>query len=333
MIIVIGASGFIGTYLVDGLIKNGYDVLATGRRLSALQYYNKNNIQSVELDIANPKDFEKLPTKEVEAVVLLAGLLPANLTDDDPYAYIDVNVKGTLNVLEYCRKNNIKKMLSTTSYADIMGYWQKDVALKDNTPRLFNLEDDHACYVISKNAATDFILHYNAKYNMSGIIFRLPPVYGVGPHSEIYVDGKLYKSGFQIFIDNALNGDPIEIYGNKDVSRDVVSVKDVVSAFIGAIKSDKAKGVYNISSGVATTLEEQVFTIIDTFSLANNRSEIIYSPEKINNSKSYLFDISKAKQDFGYNPRFRLFKDLIIDYQKDLAEGHFTIFFTDRKKQ
>lgn len=333
MIIIIGASGFIGTYLVDELIKNGYDVLATGRRLSALQYYKENNIKSIELDITNPKDFDKLPTEGVEAVVLLAALLPANLTEDNPYAYIDVNVKGTLNVLEYCRRNNVKKVLSTTSYADIMGYWQKDIALKDNTPRSFNLEDDHTCYVISKNAATDFILHYNAKYNMCSTIFRLPPVYGVGPHSEIYVDGKLYKSGFQKFIDNAVNGDPIEIYGDKNVSRDVVSVKDVVSAFIGAIRSDKASGIYNISSGIPTTLEEQAVAIIDTFSPDNNKSKIIYRPEKSNNSKSYLFDITKAKQDFDYNPKFKLFKDLIVDYKKDLEDGYFATFFIDREKK
>lgn len=333
MIIVIGASGFIGTYLIDGLIKKGYDVLATGRRISALKYYKDNNVESLELDISNPNDFSKLPTSNVEAVILLAGLLPANVTHEDPFAYVDVNIKGTLNVLEYCRINHINKIISTTSYADVMGYWKKDKPLQDDTPRLFNLEDDHTSYVISKNAATDYILHYGARYNLSGIIFRLPPVYGVGPHSEIYVDGKLYKSGLQMFIDNATNGDPIEIFGDKDVSRDVVSVKDVVSAFIGALNSEKAQGIYNISSGVATTLEQQVVSIIDLFSLPNNRSKIIYSPEKRNNSKSYLFDISKAKQDFNYDPKFKIFSDLIKDYKEDLLNSRFSNFFSDRHKK
>jgi UDP-glucose 4-epimerase len=332
MVIVIGATGFIGTYLVRGLITEGYEVLAAGRRASALSYYRENNIPAIELDIANESDFGKLPKQGVEAVILLAGLLPANSTIDDPYAYVNINIKGTLNILEYCRKNNIKKFFATTSYADIQGHWKKDVALQDYTPRLFNLKDDHACYIISKNAATDFILHYNEKYEMSGIIFRLPPVYGVGPHSEIYVDGKLYKSGFQNFIDKAILGETIEIFGDKNVSRDVVSVKDVVSAFIKAIKSNNAKGLYNISSGVATTLEEQVVAIVDTFSSVSTRSRIVYCSEKKNNSKSYLLDISRAKADFGYDPQLKNFRDLIKDYKADLSNSNLVDFFTDRKK-
>lgn len=333
MVIVIGATGFIGTYLVNNLITEGYEVLAVGRRVSALDYYRTKGISVLELDISNKADFNSLPGYGVEAVILLAGLLPANSTIDDPYAYVETNINGTLNVLEYCKKNNITKIITTTSYADIQGYWQKDIALIDDTPRKFNLADDHACYIISKNAAADFVLHYNMRYGMSGAIFRLPPVYGVGPHSEIYVDGKLYKSGFQHFIDKAAVGETIEILGDKNVSRDVVSVKDVSFAFVQAIKSDNAKGIYNISSGLATTLEEQVIAIIDAFSPANQKSEIVYSQGKKNNSKSYLLDINRAKTDFGYEPRFKSFKDLIIDYKQDLLQGNLGSYFADRKKK
>jgi len=333
MIVVIGASGFIGTYLVDLLINEGYDVIATGRRSSALEYYRIHNIPSMELDITRKTDFEKLPTEGVKAVILLAALLPANATIDDPYAYVDINIKGTLNTLEYCKKNGIKKIISTTSYADIQNHWKKDLPLKDDTPRSFNLSGDHACYVISKNAAADFILHYNADYGMHGVIFRLPPVYGVGPHSEIYADGKLYKSGFQRFVESAEAGEPISIFGDKNVSRDVVSVKDVAAAFVNAVKSDKPSGIYNMSSGVAVTLEDQVKSIIDIFSKPEKKSEIRYCPEKKNNSQSYLFDISKARQDFDYNPRFSSFKDLLIEYKKDLEDSRFSSFFEDRKKE
>ena len=332
MVIVIGASGFIGSYLVRQLVGEGYEVLATGRRKSALKYYVDHNIPNVEVDISECSDFEKLPQKGVEAVIILAALLPANSVDNDPYEYVDVNIKGTLNVLEYCRKNGIKKVISTTSYADIQEKWEKNVPLADDIERNFKLAGDHASYIISKNAATDFILHYNADYSMQGIIFRLPPVYGVGPHSVIYVDGKIYKSGLQIFIDKAVAGENIQIYGDKDVSRDVVSVKDVVSAFILAIKSNAACGIYNISSGRATTLEEQVEAIIDIFSTLPNKSRIEYLPEKPNNSKSFLLDISKAEKDFGYNPSFADFHDLMEDYKQDLDNDVLSTFFGDRKK-
>ena len=333
MIIVLGASGFIGSYLIEGLLNEGYDVIATGRRVSALDFYKSKNIQCIELDIANKKDFEKLPHQGVEAVVLLAALLPANLTEDDAFAYVDVNIKGTLNVLEYCRANNIKKIISTTSYADVEGHWKKDNPINADIARSYKLTGDHASYVISKNAATDFILHYNAEYGMQGAIFRFPPVYGVGPHSEIYVDGKAYKSGFQIFLDKAILGEPIEIYGDKHVERDVVYIDDVISAFIRSINSNKAIGVYNISSGVATSLESQVKATIEVFSVGDNKSEIIHRPEKVNNSKSYIFDISKATKDFGYRPLYSNFKDLLIAYKDALNNKQKQSFFGDRIKK
>lgn len=332
MIIVIGASGFIGSYLVEGLISKGYNVLAAGRRKNALQYFERKNIPTVELDIVNKDDFKKLPTREVEAVVLLAALLPANVTEDDSYRYVDVNITGTLNVLEYCKNNGIKKIISTTSYADIQKKWEKDVPLAADTCRDFNFSGDHASYIITKNAATDFILHYNEEYGMQGIIFRLPPVYGVGPHSVIYVNGVTYKSGLQAFIEKAIAGEPISIYGDKDVSRDVVSVKDVVAAFLLALNSSEASGIYNISSGVSYTLEEQVKAIVDVFSEGPEKSEIIYEPEKKNNSTSYLLDISKAQKDFGYSPVFTNFHRLMEDYKYDLTNGALQAFFGDRTK-
>jgi UDP-glucose 4-epimerase len=333
MIIVIGASGFIGTYLVDELIKNKFEVLATGRTNSSESYYKSTGIKFLHLDIANVNDFKKLPTKNVEAVVLLAALLPANVKGyNNPYDYVDINIKGTLNVLEYCRKNNIKKIISTTSYADVQNLWKKDYKIKESDPRNYRLSGDHASYVISKNAATDFILHYNEEYDMSGSVFRLPPVYGYGPHSEIYVNGKYYKSGFQVFLEKAIRGDSIEIYGDKNVSRDIVYVKDVTDAFISAIKSGKAVGLYNIASGKPLTLESQVKNIIKVFSSKDKKSEIKLLPGKKNNSSSYAFDISKARKDFNYNPKYS-FEKLLLDYKKEIESKKFEFLAKSHPKK
>lgn len=331
MIIIIGASGFIGTYLADRLFSDGKSVLATGRSAYAEKYYKSRNIPYVRLDVFSKQDFEKLPTQGVEAVVLLAALLPANVSEENPYSYVDINITGTINVLEYCRKIGVKKLLSTTSYADIQNSWQKDVPLASDSPRSYKLNGDHAVYVISKNAATDLILHYNEEYNMSGTIFRLPPVYGVGPHSELYVNGKWYKSGFQVFIEKATSGEDIEIYGDKTVSRDVVYVKDVVMAFIKAIESPQAKGVYNISSGMALTLEEQVKDIIEVFCPETKKSRIVYRPEIPNHSQSYLFDIGKAQNDFNYMPQYVPFRTLLLDYKEEMENTRFEHLLNHQK--
>lgn len=332
MIIVIGASGFIGAYLISELVDRGYDVVATGRNQAIEPFFSTLKVQYLNVDITNNNDIEKLPVDNVEVVVLLAALLPANVRDYNPGDYIKVNIEGTLNVLEYCRKNNIDKLISTTTYADVEYLWKKDIPIMDDVPRGFDFIGDHAMYVISKNAATDIIEHYSQEYGLQGIVFRLPPVYGFGPHGVIYVDGKYYKSGIQTFIENAIEGKDIEIWGDSRTSRDVVYVKDVVKATILAIRSKKAQGTYNITSGQSISLEEQVQDVIDVFSTKDKRSQIIYRPEKNNTTPSYIFDISKAKNDFGYEPEYVPFRKMIEDYKKEMESGKFNYLQSRNKK-
>ena len=245
--------------------------------------------------------------------------------------YIRVNVNGTINVLEYCRKNDIKKIISTSSYADVFNSWQKNVAIKETEPRGYKFTGDHAAYVISKNAATDMIEYYNQQHGLQGCVFRLPPVYGVGPHSEIYVNGKYYKTGIQTFIESAERGSDIEIWGDPHMSRDIVYVKDVVDAFILALNSDSARGLYNMTSGVPLELEEQVKIIIDVFK-KDKVSNIVYRPEKENNTPSFLFDMSKAKEDFGFVPKYKSYRDMMIDYKKELESGRWDSMLKSRLK-
>ena len=332
MIIVIGATGFIGTYLIDQLVKEGVDVLASGRSKAGEEYYKNIRVPFIRLDITKEEDFNELPTKDVKAVVLLAALLPANVQNYNPVNYININIIGTANVLEYCRKNGINKFVSTTTYADVQKSWDKEKPIRETANRSFRFTGDHAMYVISKNASTDIIEHYSQEYEMQGIVFRLPPVYGYGPHSEIYVDGKYYKSGFQIFIEKATKGETIELWGDSTVTRDVVYVKDVVSAFISALKSDKARGLYNIASGVPLSLDEQVKIIIRLFSHKENPSEIVYLPDKKNASISYIFDITKARKDFGYIPNFVPFEKMLIDIKKEIKSGRFNFLIENRRK-
>lgn len=337
MVIVIGATGFIGVYTVEKLLSEGYQVLATGRNKIMIQELEKMGAQCTSLNIEDSNDFDKLPTKDVDAVIMLAGLLPANAQtdiskDENAADYIKVNVLGMINVLEYCRKNNIRKVISTSSYADVANSWKKGVPLKEDEPRDFKYTGDHAVYVISKNAANDIMEYYNQQHGMQCASFRLPPVYGVGPHSEIYVNGKYYKTGIQTFIDNAKEGKDIEIWGDPQISRDIIYVKDVAEAFYMAINSDKTKGLYNMTSGTELTLENQVKAVINVFG-EGKESKIVYRPDKPNNTPSFLFSMEKAQKDFDFKPKYTSYIDMMLDYKKELESGRWDKFIASRRKQ
>ncbi|EEU12137.1 NAD(P)-dependent oxidoreductase [Anaerococcus obesiensis] len=332
MYIIIGASSFIGVYTVEEFLKQGCEIIVTGRNNKFKEHYDKLGVDYINLDLVNKKDFDLLPKENVDGVILLSGLLPANSNvdlenEENAADYFEVNTIGTINVLEYCRKNNINRVISTCSYADVRGAWGKK-AITEEEPRDFIYEGDHAVYIFSKNAANDTMKYYNEQHGMKNAWFRFPPVYGVGPHDSLYINGKLKKSGLKIFIDNAKKGKDICIFGDKNLSRDIAYVKDVAHAFYLAVKSDKTRGLYNMTSGRGVTLQEQAEIIAEIWAPSPERkSKITYKPEINNNTKSYMFSMEKAKNDFGYVPKYSDFKLMMQDYKKDLDNNKYQELF------
>ena len=194
--------------------------------------------------------------------------------------------------------------------------WNSNRAITEEDPRKINYKGDHAVYIISKIAALDLVEHYHQEYGVQGISFRLPAIYGYHPRVGMYIGNKFVKAGFVIFLEKAIKGEPIEIWGNPKKGKDIVYVKDVVGAFIKAADSSTAFGLYNIATGICTTLEEEVRGIIDVFSEPGHPSQISYNPNKPD-TLSYLYDISKAKRDFGYEVKYP-FKKMLEDYKKEI---------------
>lgn len=328
MIIVVGATSFIGMYTVDELVRSGKQVIATGRNAVLGKKLEELGARFVRLDITRPEDFDQLPSKGVEGVILLAALLPANaranLEDEENAAdYFRINCLGTVNVLEYCRRNGIKKVISSCSYGDVSGAWGAGRALTEEEPRSFSFTGDHAMYVITKNAANDTIEYYNQQHGLQGAVFRFPPVYGVGPHGTILVNGKPYKSGIQTFIENAEAGRDIELWGDPHIKRDIIYVKDVARAYRMALESDRTYGLYNMTSGTELDLEDQAKAVIEVFGKGRG-SRIVYRPDKPNNTPSFLFSMDKAKRDFGFVPEYTDYVEMMRDYKVELESGRWS---------
>jgi UDP-glucose 4-epimerase len=332
MIIVFGAAGFIGTYLIDELVQNNYQVIASDISKIGEDYYRKMKIPYIRVDITDKSSFEKLPWEQIESVVHLAAVQPANISTKkyNPVDYIQVNTIGTLNILDFCKRVSAGKIIYASSHRNTQGIWLKNKAIREDDGRSIKYSGEYAMFSISESAAQDCIEYYLAQYGLKGVIFRLPPVYGYGPHTEIFKEGKPIKTGFQIFIENAMAGRPIEIWGDSSKGRDIIYVKDVVSALIKTLNSDKALGLYNIASGRYLTLREEVETIAKVFWGIDSDPEFIERPELPNSIDTFLYDISKAKRDLGWSPQHN-FEEMLIDYKKEMISKKFNYLVQKRK--
>lgn len=327
MIIVTGATGFIGRYLVDQLVEDGVEVVATGRSERGKAYYKKAGIPFVQLDITKEEDFEKLPKENVDAAVHLAALLSIDIAKWKPKDYLMTNALGTYNVLEYCRKSNVKKIIYAMTHSDVNR--AKEVVITEKTPKQFGStigSGNTLPYIVSKIAAMNFIEVYAKEARIHGIILRFPGIRGYGSRDTYY------NCVFHRFIQKAIKSEPIEIWGEHKTVRDLVYIKDVVAAIIGALKSEKASGLYNIGSGKGMTIEDEARAIIEVFSPPDNPSKLIYRPdiEEVR-KRSYIFDISKAKRDFGYSPKYS-YEEALRDYKKEMKRIDSKNWHTNRRR-
>ncbi len=318
-IVVLGATGTLGTYFVDQLVEEGYEVVAVGRRNVQEDYYAKKGVACAKVDICKLEDFQNLPQSGVEVVVHIAGSMPSRMVGYKEQNYIDVNITGTLNVLKYCRNADVSKYMFTQSHSDVAGYWNTGQYIDPNAPRSLIYKGDHSVYIISKDAAVYLIEHYHQEYGLQTIVFRLPTIYCYRPIFEMYVDGKPRVVAYRFLIKKAMAGERLEIWGDPKRAKDIVYVKDFNQMLIKAMNSDKAQGMYNVGTGVPTTLEDQIKGIATVFSPKDNPSKIVYCEDKASQD-SYLYDIGNAIRDFSYTPAYSCI-EMLQDMKQEMA-GH-----------
>lgn len=334
MVIVFGAGGFIGTYLIDQLITDRTEVLASDVSELAEAYYRDRGVSYTAVDITQKDQFDKLPREHIEAVVHLACIQPASVSEGaySPIEYAMVNIIGTLNILDFCRQNNVPKIIYTCSHRNTQGLWAKKAGepISESDGRAILFTGDYTMFSISESAASDCIELYTQRYGIQGIVLRLPPVYGFGPHLEIFKDGRPIITGFLALIEQAERGQPLELWGDTSIARDIVYVKDVVAAIVLALRRNGISGLFNISSGKRLSLQDQAECVIRVFSPPGARSEVRYRPETPHYLESYVYDITKARDILGWQPKYA-FEDMLRDYRKERDSGRFAFLIEKRK--
>ncbi len=312
MILVTGASGFVGMYTVQALLRKGYDVFATAKSKEAEEIYKRLNIPFARVDLSKEEDMKKLP-KNVSAILHIGGLL--SIFKDKPQKYLEVNTLGTLNLLEYAKDNDIKTFVFTHTHSDVNRAGVIDIT--EETPIKFAGKETFT-YIVSKINAINYINAYAQEYGIRGVVLRLPGIRGWGSQTIAKWEGGEQKFVFNTFIEKAMEAQDIEIWGKCETKRDLIYIKNVVHGIVQAMESPNANGLYNLGSGEGLTIEDEAKAIINAFTLRNQKSNLIYKRdiEEVRRT-SYIFKIDKAKKDFDFTPKYTL-EEAMLDMKKDM---------------
>jgi UDP-glucose 4-epimerase len=294
--LVTGGAGFIGSNLVDQLVKKKHKVIvldnfSTGRR-SNLSHQTKKNVKIIKVDISSNKNLDKY-FNDVDYVFHLAGIADIVPSIENPNKYFKSNVVGTLNVVQAAKKANIKKFIYAAS-ASCYG-----------TPRKFPTNENEKIrtmypYSFAKWQAEELVMHWVKIYNFPAISLRFFNTYG--PRSRT---SGAYGAVFGVFLAQKLANKPLTIVGNGKQTRDFIHVKDLVRVVIKAALSRKVGKIYNVGSGKEETVNKIAKLI---------GGKKIHIPKRPGEPDRSLADISKIKQDFNWRPKIKIeegVKDLI----------------------
>lgn len=327
-VLVLGATGNLGAYSAIALKEAGFDVIATGKRVSDNGFFTEQGIPYYSLDITDKNAFDVLKDKNITVVADFAGELPSRCAFN-PQALIRTITEATLNVLEFMRKENVKKIIFPTTPYDLFAYHETGEPISADLARSYPATGDHSIYAIAKNAAVDLIENYHNEYGISRFILRFFTIYQYHPNAYHYADGKMRMMPYRMLIDKAKNGEPICIYGNPKRVKEMVYIKDFTKVVVNAVKSDLEGGFYNIGSPSRVSLDEMIHGIVDVFSPENNKSEISYDVSKPDTLQSML-DWSKTQNDLDYNPQYSYLK-MLEDFKKEMEIEPFAKLWNTRE--
>lgn len=299
-VLVTGGAGFIGSNLVKTLLYKKEDVLALDNLSSGFEK-NLSFLPRTHFIQGDIRDSDLLNTimHEVDVIYHLAASVGNKRSIDNPVLDADINVMGTLNILEAARRHRVKKIVVTSS-AGIFGELKtlpikEDHALQPSTP-----------YACSKLYAEKIALAYSALYGIDIVALRYFNVYGPNQRFDAY------GNVIPIFMFNMLQNETLSIFGDGRQTRDFVNVHDVVQANIKSAAVKGLSGAFNIGSGESVTIHQLIKELTEVSGI---HPQIEYKDKRPGDVRDSLADITAAKHAFGYQPAISLHHGLREYYE------------------
>ena len=304
-ILVTGCAGFIGSYLCNRLLTDGHDVIG----IDNLNDYYDVKIKEYNLSMLLPEERFTFIKEDIcssdcinkhkpDKVCHLAAMAGVRYSLTNPEVYVKNNIMGTINLLNQSVASKVKLFVYASSSSV---YGLNTIPFKENDC----LEKMNSHYAVSKKSVEDFCRLYNQLYNLNVIGLRFFTVYGPSGRPDMAP----YK-----FLKNIMNEKEINVYGDGYSSRDYTYIDDIIDGIVLSIENknnDKCE-IYNLGNNNPVPLN----SFIKTCEKVVGKNAII---KKIENQKGdvpvTLADITKAKQNLGYNPKVKLEDGLRKTYQ------------------
>jgi UDP-glucose 4-epimerase len=293
-ILITGGAGFIGSHVADAYLALGHDVTIVDDLSSGSMENVPRGARFYERDIRADDLDEIFEAEEPEIVNHQAARANVRESFQMPLLYADVNVLGSLNLLECCRRHGVTKVI----YASTGGATYGEALY-------LPVKEDHPVnpldpYGASKHHVEHYLHLYSRHFGISYTALRYPNVYGErqSPHGE---------AGVVAIVANKMitNETPV-INGGGDQERDFVHVSDVARASVLAL--DKGDGeILNIGSGIGTSVNSIVAALQEA---TTYHGEILHGPAKLGEVYKIYLDASRAKEVLGWEPAVPLRKGI-----------------------
>lgn len=290
--IVTGGAGFIGSHIVDELVRRRFKVVVIDDLSSGRKENLNPNVKFLKMSVTSSKlvmeAFEKYRPHYV--FHFAAQILP-RVSVEYPVKDAKINILGTINVLEACRETGVKKIVVASSggvmYPNhIIGAKESDVICPE-TP-----------YGVSKRAKELYLDHYHRVFGLDYVALRFANIYGPRQTPKGGIEGGVIP----IFIDQTLRGKECYITGSGKQTRDFVYVKDVVSACMAAVKQPFV-GIVNVSSGKEVSVKH-VYKTAAKITGSKQKPKVLPAPP--GEKKRSCMSPAKAKRVLDWKPKVNL---------------------------
>jgi len=294
-VLVTGGAGFIGSNVVKSLVDADHSVVVLDD-LSSGYRCNLDPFPQVEFIEGDVRDASVVmrAMKGVDVVFHLAASVGNQRSIDNPVLDSEINVIGTLHILETARQIGVRKIVFSSS-AGIFGEL-KHLPIKEDHP----VEPDSP-YGSSKLAAEKMCLVYGKLYDLEVVCLRYFNIYGINQRYDAY------GNVIPIFANHILWGEPLTIYGDGEQTRDFLNAHDVAMANLQAAFTVGVCGVFNLGSGTRITINELARLIQEA---AGVQVGLHYGPPRKGDVRHSLADIGAARRAFGFVPQVSLVEGL-----------------------